>query len=533
MLSFLISIRVVPGIFARKPYLVQHKAIAKRRRIAVRAGDRLAMEFGPGLRLLLESATYTKSLPDIRRDLASSQLPRVLGPGALIMIGVGVILGGGIFVLVGTVASNAAGPAAALSFLITAGGCGLIALCYAELAAMLPAPGGGYTYAYATFGEAAAWFVGWNLVLEYVFAGAFVSVGWSGYLGGFLTSFGIHLPWVITDAPLKFADGHFIASGSYINLPAIVIAFLVAMIVVRGISISAMVSTLIVSLKLLALALFVAAGARYVHASNWSPFVPTNQGHFGAFGWSGILRGSAIVFIAYLGFDAIATTARECRSPQRDVPIGIFGSLAVCGIFYSLVALILTGLVSYQRLDVANPLSVALRAVGGPLDWLAPLIEVAALAGLAAVLLGILVAQPRIVMAMSADGLLPQRLATLHPRFRTPARATMMTSIVVALLAAFFPLDLLSQLVSMGALCVFTSVCAGVLVLRRRSPDERRAFRTPAARIVAPAGIAFCLIMLAALPRASWSLYVVWIAIGSVIYLCHGHRAAAAQRLAR
>lgn len=475
---------------------------------------------------LSRSVGYVKPIGKVREEFARGSLPRKLGSASLVVLGVGVILGGGIFVLVGTVASRTAGPATALSFLLAAAGCALIALCYAELGALLPASGGAYTYAYCTFGEVAAWVVGWNLTLEYVFAGSFVAVGWSGYLVGFLRPFGILLPEHFANAPVAFEDGSLLLTGNYINLPAIAITLIVVSIVVRGISLSALASACIVSLKLLALASFLLLGTLYVRPSNWSPFVPPNSGHFGTFGWSGILRGTAIVFISYLGFDAIATTARECRNPQRDLPIGIFGSLAICGFFYSAVALVLTGLVPYRGLDVANPLSAALRTVGGALNWIAPLVDVAALAGLAAVLLGILLAQPRVVLAMSEDRLLPPALATLHDRFRTPYRASLLTAAAVALLAGLFPLQTLSELVSMGALVVFLSVCAGVLVLRRRLPAEPRPFRVPAVRLIAPIAIAFCLIMLAGMPRETWLLYGVWMFIGALIYFAVGMKAA-------
>ena len=479
-----------------------------------------------------ERTSGRKSVEDILADAQKVGLERRIGPAALTLLGIGVIVGAGIFVLTGVAAAEFAGPAISLSFVLAAAGCAFAGLCYAEFAAMIPAPGSAYTYTYATLGELAAWFVGWNLILEYTFAASYVAVGWSGYFGGLVEMLGGTLAGPLTAAPLDVADGRLVLTGNFINLPAVAIILAVTLVACRGMTLSATLNACIVALKLGVLVLFVGFGSLHMDADNLSPFIPPNSGEFGQFGWSGVLRGAAVVFVAYLGFDAVSAVAQEVRDPQRNMPIGILLSLAICALIYAAVAVVLTGLAPYETLNVSNPLSVALRSAGGALDWLAPLVDVAAVAGLASVVLVIVIAAPRVLLTMARDGLLPASLGKVDERRRTPMRATMITGLSVAILAGLFPIGILAQLVSLGALTVFTAVCIGVLVLRRARPDLRRPFRVPGVAIVAPMGALLCLYLLSGLPKQSWILYAVWASIGAVIYFGFGRRSAGRVRAA-
>lgn len=454
-----------------------------------------------------------------------SGLRRRLGPGHLVLMGVGVIIGAGIFVVTGSAAAEFAGPGIVFSFFLAALGCGLSALCYAEFASLIPVSGSAYTYAAATLGEAVAWVIGWNLLMEYGFAASYVAVGWSGYCASLLHGFGIDLPAALVHAPVTVRGAGLGFSGGLVNLPAVAIVAAVLLVARRGIGLSAGLNAAIVALKVAALGLFMAFGAFCVVPANWVPFVPPNTGAFGHFGWSGVLRGAAVVFVAYLGFDAIATTAQETRNPQRNLPIGILGSLVVCTLLYSGVSIVLTGLTSYRNLDAPNPLSVALRAAGGRLDWLAPIVDGAAVAGLASVLLVVLLAQPRVLLAMGRDGLLPKAFARVDRKTGAPAFATTVAGLFVMILAGLFPIDVLVQLVSLGTLCVFIAVCIGVVVLRRTRPDLPRPFRTPLTPALPIAGALVCVYLLAGLPLRSWELYGAWTVIGAAIYLGYGrHR---------
>ena len=446
-------------------------------------------------------------------------------------MGVGVIVGAGIFVLTGSAAAQFAGPAIIISFALAAFACSLSALCYAEFSSLLPVSGSAYAYAYATLGELVAWVIGWNIVMEYVFAASYVAVGWSGYAQSLLASSGIHLPSVLAKAPFDSAASGLVFTGGLINLPAIAVVMCVYLIARTGIGLSATVNAVIVSIKLGALLLFVLFGARFIQVSHWTPFLPQNTGEFGHYGWSGVLRGAAVVFVAYLGFDALSTTAQETRDPQRNLPIGILGSLAVCTMIYAAVSLVLTGIVSYRQLNVPNPLSVALRAAGGELNWLVPIVDIAAIGGLASVLLVIMLAQPRVLLAMANDGLLPPALARIHPRFHTPSTGTLITGCAVAFLSGLFPIGVLVQLVSLGTLSVFIAVCVGVLVLRRIRPELLRPFRVPFAPIVCGLGAVVCAYLLVGLPRQAWLLYAVWTAIGAAIYASYGRRSATRTRV--
>jgi basic amino acid/polyamine antiporter, APA family len=479
--------------------------------------------------------SHRKPVADTLRDLESEAgaptLRRVLGPIDLILVGIGVVVGGGIFVVTGNAAAQFAGPAIVLSFLLAGVGCALTGMCYAELAAMIPAAGSAYAFTYTALGEAAAWIVGWNLLLEYVFAGSYVAVGWSGYLVSLLTDWGVAVPTALTSAPFAIGSSGITTTGSLINAPAVLLVVAIAFIGVRGVRLSSIVNGAIVALKLGALLLVVGFGSLHLHPRNWTPFLPPNQG-FGHFGWSGVVRAAAVVFVSYLGFDAIATLAQDTRNPQRNMPIGILGSLGVVSLLYIAVALVLTGLVSYQLLDAPNPLTLALRGAGPSLNWLLPIVDTAAVVGLGSVVLVVMLAQPRVLMAMSRDGLVPSAFAHVHARFHTPYRGTLICGLAVAVLAGLFPLSILVQLVSVGTLIVFIAVALSVIVLRRTDPIRPRGFRTPWVPYVPIAGILVCAGLLAYVPLRTWGVYAVWLLLGSSIYLLYGGSSAARRRMA-
>ena len=479
--------------------------------------------------------SHCKPIADAIRDLEGESgaptLRRVLGPLDLVLVGIGVIVGGGIFVVAGNAAAQFAGPAIVLSFLLAGFGCALTGMCYAELAAMIPAAGSAYAFTYTALGEAVAWIVGWNLLLEYVFAGSYVAVGWSGYLMSLLADAGVAVPATLTSAPFAIGPHGLTMTGSLINAPAVLLVIGIALIGVRGVRLSSIVNGVIVALKLGALLLVIGFGSLHVHPHNWTPFLPANEG-FGRYGWSGVLRAAAVVFVSYLGFDAIATLAQDTRNPQRNMPIGILGSLGAVSLLYIAVSLVMTGLVSYQLLDSASALTVALRGAGPSLNWLLPIVDLAAVIGLGSVVLVVMLAQPRVLMAMGRDGLVPAAFARVHPRFRTPYWSTMICGVSVAVLAGLFPLSILVQLVSVGTLIVFIAVAFSVIVLRRADPQRHRPFRTPFVPYIPIAGILVCAYMLTAIPLRTWAVYGFWFAIGSAIYLGYGGRAAARLRLA-
>jgi basic amino acid/polyamine antiporter, APA family len=466
---------------------------------------------------------------DLDQEASATTLKRVLGPVDLLLIGIGVIVGGGIFVVTGNAAAQFAGPAIVLSYLIAGLGCALTGMCYAELAAMIPAAGSAYAFTYTALGEAAAWIIGWNLLLEYVFAGSYIAVGWSGYLTSLLSQWGVAPPASLTNAPLAIGPRGLVMTGSLINAPAFLFAASMALIALRGVRLSSIVNAVIVALKVGALLLVVGFGSLHVQPRNWTPFIPANEG-FGRYGWSGVLRAAAVIFVSYLGFDAIATLAQDTRNPQRNVPIGILGSLGAVSLLYIAVSLVLTGLVSYQMLDSASPLSVALRGGGPALTWLLPIVDVAAVIGLGSVVLVVMLAQPRVLMAMSRDGLVPPVFARVHPRFRTPHWGTLICGLSVAVLAGLFPLSILVQLVSVGTFFVFIAVAVSVLVLRRTDPDRHRPFRTPFVPLVPIAGLLICGGLLASIPLRTWAVYGIWVALGISIYLAYGGRSAARLR---
>jgi APA family basic amino acid/polyamine antiporter len=464
-----------------------------------------------------------KSIAELRAEADAGTLRRSLGPLSLTALGIGSIIGTGIFVLTGTAASQYAGPALVLSMVIAAVGCAFAGLCYAEFAAMIPVSGSAYTYAYATMGELMAWIIGWDLVLEYALSAATVAVGWSGYAASLLRDVGVVLPAQLVAGPgqaVALADGTTV-QGIF-NLPAALAVVAVSALLVRGINQSARVNTVIVLVKLAVLVLFVVCGIAYVRPENWTPFIPPNTGEFGAFGWSGVLRGAGVIFFAYIGFDAVSTAAQEAKNPQRDMPIGMLGSLGFCTVLYILMALVMTGLAHYTELNVPHPVDVALAKAGPGLAWLNYLVDIGAIAGLASVVLVMLMGQPRIFYAMSRDGLLPAVFGKVHPRFKTPYVTTIVTGLVAAVVAGFFPIGLLGELVSIGTLFAFVIVSAGILVLRYRRPELPRPFRTPLVPVVPILGILICGYLMYGLPPDTWIRLIVWLIIGLAIYFLYG-----------
>ncbi|MFM7067077.1 MAG: amino acid permease [Gammaproteobacteria bacterium] len=449
-------------------------------------------------------------------------LKRTLTATQLILLGIGAVIGAGIFVLSGHAAAEHAGPAVVLSFIVAGIACAFAGLCYAEFAAMLPVSGSAYSYAYATLGELVAWFIGWNLVLEYMFAASTVAVGWSGYLNGFLGHFGMAIPEAFASAPYDVKNGVFMATGSVVNLPAVAIIAAISGLCYVGITQSAFVNSIIVAIKVTVIVLFVAFAASFVNPDNWQPFIPENEGP-GRYGIDGIIRGASVVFFAYIGFDAVSTAAGEAKNPQRDMPIGILGSLFVCTLIYIVVALVLTGLLPYHMLSTPKPVATALEAYPA-LSWLKLLIEVGAIAGLSSVILVMLMGQPRIFLSMSQDGLLPRFFATVHPVYKTPYVGTIIVGIFAALLAGFLPIGLLGELVSMGTLLAFATVSIGVMVLRKTRPDLPRPFRVAGAPVVGTLGAAACLYLFWKPFTEHWHLMTGWTVLGLVIYFVYGYR---------
>ena len=470
------------------------------------------------------SLFQTKSIESLQKEAAADAgLNRSLSKLNLVSLGIGAIIGAGIFVLTGQAAAQYAGPAIAISFVISGLGCLFAGLCYAEFAAMIPIAGSAYTYSYATLGEFFAWIIGWDLILEYLFVSPTVAVGWSGHFVAFIKEFGLVLPASLTDAPMNFVDGHFVATGHLANLPAVFIVLVLTTLLVIGIKESATFNNFMVITKVSVLLAVIGFGVWFLLKSpglavkNWTPFIPANTGTYGQFGWSGIFKGAAVIFFAYIGFDAVSTAAQESRNPQKDMPMGILGSLAICTVLFITISLVLTGMSKYTELNNAAPVVNALLAAGAPVA-LRLVVEVAAIAGLSSVILVMLLGQPRIFFSMAKDGLLPPVFAKVHPRFKTPYVTTILTGAVSAVFAGLVPLSILGEMVSIGTLFAFVIVCVSIAVLRRTQPNAPRPFRTPWVPLVPILGAGICFVQMYALPAGTWWRLVGWMAVGIVIY---------------
>jgi APA family basic amino acid/polyamine antiporter len=466
-----------------------------------------------------------------------NRLRRILGPVQLTSLGVGCIIGVGIFVTTGAVAHDQTGPAMMLSFVVAGLACVFAALCYAEFASMVPVAGSAYTYAYATLGELLAWIIGWDLVLEYGIGAAFVANGWSGYFRDLISMFGLQIPTALTSAPFDFdlQTGLLLRTGTLFDLPAVLICVVITAILVKGIRESASFNAAMVITKVVIVLFVIAVGAFYVNPANWHPFAPhgyTGLSFFGKTIWGqqnaagkplGMLAGAAISFIAYIGFDSVSTHAEEARNPRRDVPIGIIASLLICTVLYCAVSAILTGMVPSSELETRAPVAAAFRQVG--LSWARYIISAGALAGITSVLLVLMLSQPRVLLAMARDRLLPPGFfGAVHPRFRTPWKSTMLTGFVVCLMAGLLPLRFLMELVNIGTLLAFSIVCGAVLVMRRTHPEAERPFRAPLVPLVPILGILMCLLLMFSLPWENWLRLGVWLVIGLAIYFGYGRR---------
>lgn len=447
----------------------------------------------------------TKKIDELISSAEKKGLKKTLGASDMVMLGVGCIIGTGIFVLTGVAAAKYAGPGIMLSFVLSGLACAFAALAYAELASMVPVAGSAYTYSYAALGEIIAWIVGWNLILEYSVGSSAVAAGWSGYMVGLLKSAGIELPKAYTAVP---------ADGGIVNLPAMLIAIFLSFLLVRGTKESATLNKILVFIKLAAVFIFLVLAGPKVNPANWTPFMP--------YGFSGVAGGAAIIFFAYIGFDAVATAAEECRNPNRDLPIGIIGSLVVCTILYIAVAAVLTGVVPYTELNNAEPVAYALRAIGYNLG--SALVGTGAIAGITTVLLVLMYGQTRVFFAMSRDGLIPAGICKVHPKYGTPHVITMLAGVAVALIAGFTPIGIIAELTNIGTLFAFVVAAIGVFVLRRTRPDLHRPFRCPAVSIVAPLAVISCSYLMYNLPGETWMRFFIWSAIGFVVYFIYSYR---------
>jgi len=468
-----------------------------------------------------------KPLAGLLAEASESEkgLKRTLGKGSLIALGIGAIIGAGLFSITGGAAANQAGPAITISFVIAAFGCAFAGLCYAEFASMIPVAGSAYTYSYATMGEFIAWIIGWDLVLEYAVGAATVGISWSRYFVKFLASFNIHLDPAWTVGPWD---------GGYINLPAVFIIVLMSLLLIKGTSESAKVNAVIVAVKVVVVLIFIALGWGYINSDNYIPYIPDNTGTFGEFGFSGIIRAAAIVFFAYIGFDAVSTAAQEAKNPKKDMPWGILGSLAICTVLYILFAHVMTGVTSYTSFkgqDGIAPVAVAIEHMGKPdatglihpdYPWLNKAIIIAILGGYASVILVMLMGQSRVFFSMSKDGLVPKVFSAVHPKFRTPAKNNLLFMVFVSIFAAFVPARVVGEMTSIGTLFAFILVCIGVMVMRKKMPDAPRAFKTPLVPLVPILGIATCLFMMVFLPADTWVRLIVWMLIGLDIYAYYG-----------
>jgi APA family basic amino acid/polyamine antiporter len=476
----------------------------------------------------------TKSIEQLKAEAAETgghSLKRVLGPLNLVTLGIGAIIGTGIFVLTGQAAAQYTGPAIVLSMVLAGFASALAGLCYSEFASTVPIAGSAYTYGYATLGEFVAWIIGWDLILEYALGAATVAVGWSGHLTAFLHDFvGVSIPPSLAAAPCTLINVSGCSPDAIINLPAVLITFAVTVLIVIGVKESANVNSAIVIVKVAVVMIVIVGGAAYINTANWQPFIPPNTGEFGSYGYSGILRGAGVIFFAYIGFDAVSVAAQEAKNPQKDMPVGILGSLVVCTILYILVSGIMVGLVPYkQMVGQSAPMVVAIRAAeaasGGSslLHMMTMLVELGAIAGLSSVMVVMMMAQPRIFYSMAKDGLLPPFAKKIHPRFRTPHITSIITGVVVALASGFTPIGALGELVSIGTLLAFVIVSIGIIFLRYQRPELERPFKTPWVPFVPALSALVSLALMAGLPGETWLRLVVWMAIGMVIYFGYGY----------
>ncbi len=488
--------------------------------------------------------------PHHAHEYEGHELKRSLNALNLITLGIGAIIGAGIFVLTGQAAAQYAGPAIVISFIISGIACAFAGLCYAEFASLIPVSGSAYTYAYATMGELMAWIIGWDLILEYLFAASTVAVGWSGYMISILNDIGIHIPVQYTAATgttlIQVPDigwrpitpqlkQQLIESGiaiqslphvtAWFNLPAVFIIAVITILLVLGIKESARFNNIMVIIKVGVILLFIIVGFFFVKASNWTPFIPDKiidehgHSHYGIFG---ILRAAGVIFFAYIGFDAVSTAAQEAKNPQRDMPKGILGSLGVSTVLYILVALVLTGIVSYTHLNVADPIAVGVNAMGPQMMWLRPIIKLAAIAGLTSVILVMIMGQSRIFYTMAKDGLLPPTFSKVHHKFKTPYKGTIITGSIAMIIGGVLPINILGEMVSIGTLLAFVIVCFGIIILRRTKPNLYRPFRTPLVPLIPLLGAGFCFLQMVALPLDTWLRLIIWMFIGFIIYFTYG-----------
>ena len=455
---------------------------------------------------------------------AEHKLKRTLGPKSLIALGIGAIIGAGLFSLTGIAAAENAGPAVILSFVVAAIGCTFAGMCYSELASMIPVAGSAYTYAYATMGEFIAWIIGWDLVLEYAVAAAVVAVSWSRYVASFLKDFHIHLPAQLTACPFDqvvLADGT--QAAGIVNIPAILIIVMLSFLLMIGIQESARVNAVIVVIKVLVVLTFIAVGLHYINWNNYTPFIPPNTGKFGEFGISGIMRAAGVIFFAYIGFDTVSTAAQESRHPHRDVPIGIIGSLVICTVLYLAFAFVLTGMVNYKLMKGdAAPVATAINLT--PYPWLQVLIKLGIISGFTSVILVLLLGQSRVFYSMSRDGLLPKIFSQIHPQWKTPWLSNLIFMVFIGFFAGFFPISKLGHMTSIGTLLAFIIVCAGVIVLRKFHPELPRPYRTPCVPLFPLLGILVCFSMMTSLDWETWVRLVVWLVIGLVVYFTYSRK---------
>jgi APA family basic amino acid/polyamine antiporter len=468
-----------------------------------------------------------KSITDLISGVEGSnnQLRRHLTTTNLTMLGIGAVIGAGIFVLTGTAAATHAGPAVALSFVISAIGCLFAGLCYAEFSSMIPVAGSAYTYGYATMGEFIAWIIGWDLILEYLFGAATVSVGWSGYVISLCNDLGLIIPAALCNNPITHDASGWHLTGSLINFPAVFIIAVMTTLLVVGIKESARINNIIVLIKVIVILLFIGFGMSYIDVSNWHPFIPENIGGWrGDFGFPGILTGAAVVFFAYIGFDAVSTASQEALTPKKSMPISIIVSLLICTVLYIAVSLVLTGIVNYKELNVAAPIALAIDKAGAGLIWLRPIIKIGAIAGLSSVVLVMLLGQSRVFYTMANDGLLWKPFAKSHPKYKTPYIATIAVGSVAALMGGLFPIELLGHMVSIGTLLAFVIVSIGVIVLRVKEPNVKRAFKTPWVPVIPILGCIVCVAQMISLPIDTWYRLIIWMALGFIVYFSYGYK---------